>query len=395
MSSMRLLVLDEELIAGGVETLRIHLIPELAIHCEKLVWVLPAHGIKRLVCQMKLAPQIEIEPLHWPTLTPCGLLAALLRRVQKWIPRQWKKAISDWLRNTRIRQLANQHGCTHLLTTCVFSQPLPPPILPSFGIISDVNPAIPEPIRDNISKWVQKAHGIFSISDFTRHNLLRLNPGCESKVVTLHLAAPPSPTKDLRDQPKSFDFYYPAAPNPHKNHSVLFRACLNLAQAGIDFRLAISGPGTEGFLPGGHFDDGPMQEARDFLIQHAPLLGTRIVILGSLAPGEVSKVFAKARSIVLPSEYEGFGLPLVEALANGLPVICSDIAPFQELLDLYAARDMARIVRTGDCEQLAAAMSDFLINKEKVASTRVSTEQQMARWTWADAGRCCFKYLSA
>jgi glycosyltransferase involved in cell wall biosynthesis len=65
-----------------------------------------------------------------------------------------------------------------------------------------------------------------------------------------------------------------------------------------------------------------------------------------LSDAEVGNLLSRARAVLLPSHAEGFGLPLAEALASGVPALCSDIAAFREVggdvpeyldpLDLYA-----------------------------------------------------------
>ena len=49
----------------------------------------------------------------------------------------------------------------------------------------------------------------------------------------------------------------------------------------------------------------------------------------------LQSLYRNAKLLVLPSFYEGFGLPILEALHHNCPVICSDIAVFNELFDDY------------------------------------------------------------
>jgi glycosyltransferase involved in cell wall biosynthesis len=53
--------------------------------------------------------------------------------------------------------------------------------------------------------------------------------------------------------------------------------------------------------------------------------------LGYLRREEIPPLLAGARALLMPSLYEGFGMPIAEALACGCPVVCSDIAPFREI----------------------------------------------------------------
>ena len=57
----------------------------------------------------------------------------------------------------------------------------------------------------------------------------------------------------------------------------------------------------------------------------------RCVFIDSIPDNALRILYRNARALVFPSRYEGFGLPLLEAMANDCPVICSDIAVFHEI----------------------------------------------------------------
>jgi hypothetical protein len=138
--------------------------------------------------------------------------------------------------------LAKKYRCTLLLTGCIFDQPIRDVKLPVFGFVHVINPAHPSEARLNIARWVAEAQGIFGISDFTRQELQRAQPSQARKIHAIPLAAPQF--KNWKPRPpatRRFDFYYPAAATPHKNHLVLFHACVALPRLDLRFRLALSG----------------------------------------------------------------------------------------------------------------------------------------------------------
>ncbi len=67
------------------------------------------------------------------------------------------------------------------------------------------------------------------------------------------------------------------------------------------------------------------------VLERAPFMGKTVFEHGFLDDAALAQHLAGARALLFPSLAEGFGLPLVEGLAAGLPVICSDIPPFREL----------------------------------------------------------------
>ena len=65
-------------------------------------------------------------------------------------------------------------------------------------------------------------------------------------------------------------------------------------------------------------------------------LSDRVIFFGQASDGELADLYHHAIALVFPSLMEGFGLPALEALANGCPVICSDIPVFHEIVGEYA-----------------------------------------------------------
>jgi glycosyltransferase involved in cell wall biosynthesis len=76
---------------------------------------------------------------------------------------------------------------------------------------------------------------------------------------------------------------------------------------------------------------------------------------GYLPEPDLARVVAGAAAVVLPSWYEGFGLPALEALACGTPVVASDLPAHREVLG-----DQARLFPPGDGDALAAALAGVL-----------------------------------
>jgi glycosyltransferase involved in cell wall biosynthesis len=59
--------------------------------------------------------------------------------------------------------------------------------------------------------------------------------------------------------------------------------------------------------------------------------------LGYVPRGALPRLLREARALLMPSIYEGFGMPVAEAMAVGCPVVCSDIPPFREVAGSYPA----------------------------------------------------------
>lgn len=101
--------------------------------------------------------------------------------------------------------------------------------------------------------------------------------------------------------------------------------------------------------------------------------GDRVLNTGYLSDVDLRSVVAGAATLVLPSRDEGFGLPVLEALACNVSVVCSDVPALREV-----AGDQAHLVPVGDVEALAAAMTSALADPP-------SSEVLAARRTHASA----------
>jgi glycosyltransferase involved in cell wall biosynthesis len=78
-------------------------------------------------------------------------------------------------------------------------------------------------------------------------------------------------------------------------------------------------------------------------------------LLGRVTDDELTSLYAHAAVVCHPSEAEGFGMPVLEAMAFGIPVVAADIPPVREI-----AGGVARLVPPGDVEALADALTGAL-----------------------------------
>ncbi len=108
--------------------------------------------------------------------------------------------------------------------------------------------------------------------------------------------------------------------HPHKNWDRLLTAFQTLRERGHDLRLAVCG------LPGKSWDELRLK------IDQAEL-SERVHLLGWQPRDTVLTLFRFAEALVFPSTFEGFGMPVIEAMAAGAPVVCSDIPPLRETAD--------------------------------------------------------------
>jgi len=166
---------------------------------------------------------------------------------------------------------------------------------------------------------------------------------------------------------------YLAGHDVRKNVAGLVEAFATVAQADGDVALAIGGrlPDRPGPL---FFDPRPLIAALG--------LADRVRLIGWVEEADKPALYRGAACAVFASQYEGFGLPVLEALACGAPLVASNAASLPEL-----AGDAAFAPDPGDIAGLAGAILSCLVDESLAAELRRRGPQQAARFSWDQTAR--------
>jgi len=111
-------------------------------------------------------------------------------------------------------------------------------------------------------------------------------------------------------------------------------------------------------------------------------LKDQVLFIGPVADPDLPALYSGAALFVFPSLYEGFGLPVVEAMACGTPVICSNVASLPEV-----AGDAALLVDSLDVNKLAAAMRTVLTDGELREGMHGKGLVQAKKFSWEQTAR--------
>ncbi|AXB47088.1 glycosyltransferase family 4 protein [Amycolatopsis albispora] len=115
--------------------------------------------------------------------------------------------------------------------------------------------------------------------------------------------------------------------------------------------------------------------------QHG-LPADRLRVLGKLSDAELATALRGASVLAMPSLAEGFGLPVLEAMAAGVPVVHSDVPALVEV-----SGGAARVVPSGDVTALAAALREVLGSESLSATMRTQGLARSSEFSWRSAAR--------
>ena len=161
----------------------------------------------------------------------------------------------------------------------------------------------------------------------------------------------------LGDEEREPIILYPARPWPHKNHTRLFEAFATLHETRPQLRLVLTGGGLDRLEP----------------------LPEGVENLGSVPAEHLASLYRRAACLVYPSLYEGFGLPVLEAMACGCPVAASNAGAIPEV-----AGDAAVLFDPTDVEAMAEAMLEADTRREELRERGLV---RAARYTWDETAR--------
>src|SRR5229473_3029094 len=205
-----------------------------------------------------------------------------------------------------------------------------------------------------------RSQKLIAVSEATRADLFRFYRLPEASVVVVPHGVD-SALFDLRRVQLEPFVLCVSTLHPHKNIERLIRA---YARKKRDYRLVIAG--FRGFRA----------QAIEKLVNDLSL-GAEVQITGWIGREELYRLYDRALAFIYPSTFEGFGMPVLEAMAAGVPVACSDIAPLREV-----AGETALYFDPLEDDALAAAL-DRIVADEPLRARLAQAGRERARtFTW-------------
>ncbi len=291
-----------------------------------------------------------------------------------------------WFETTWLRKKVRSRGIRllhHVGGTIPALRPVP-----SVLTLHDLQPlALPENfgivkrnyLRTAIPRSVARAEAVVVPSDFVGRDVVERFDVESTQVVTVSagydlpvlLAVDdpqvPHDVAALVNDPEPY-FVYPAITHRHKDHATAIRAVAGARDAGTPVRLVLTG-GT-----------GPADAAVEELIGE---LGLEDLVwrLGRVERRVLELLVAQAEALLFPSRFEGFGIPVLEAMALGCPVIAADATAVPEV-----GGKAVVLVEPGNIEAWTRAIQDRVANVPERGDVAEAGRIQAAEFAWSRAG---------
>lgn len=159
-------------------------------------------------------------------------------------------------------------------------------------------------------------------------------------------------------------FLYPAITYPHKNHVFLLEAFGPAAARHPDARLVLTGGSAQ------------MEHAVHTTIDRLGI-ADQVDRLGRIPRGHLDALYQEATALVFPSRFEGFGIPLLEAMSRGCPAVAARATALPEV-----GGDAARLLPLGDVAAWTETLIELLEHPDRRAAAAEAGRARAREFDW-------------
>jgi glycosyltransferase involved in cell wall biosynthesis len=218
---------------------------------------------------------------------------------------------------------------------------------------------------------IRSASRIIAVSEATKQDILKYFPG-SSKIVVTPLGPTPLPEKAFKApkgvHPQDCFILSVGALGPRKNTLRVIKA----------LELVIEHPRLKLVLTGK--PDKTSSLIEDYI--HRNHLASRVILVGFLTETELAWCYAHAQALAFCSLYEGFGLPLLEAMTHQTPIIASKVSSIPEVLG-----DAGLYVDPYDIEDIAQKIESILEDSQLRNKLIARGSERVKDFSWENTAR--------
>jgi glycosyltransferase involved in cell wall biosynthesis len=260
----------------------------------------------------------------------------------------------------------------------------------AFHLFPDTASGGTQDYLSRVERALRRASRVVVPSEQTRRDLLDAYPFMAERVVTVPLGvdtgvfrpAPEGEVRAIRDRHGIEEPYllFLGGIERRKNLPSMLRAYASL---GDDVRpgLVLAGPAP-------HWHPEGSSLLRSALDDLAPRVRERVVVTGWVPERDTVALLTGAEALVYVSRYEGFGLPVLEAMACGTPVLTSAVSALPE-----TAGDAALLVDPDDVEAIAHGMRRILTDVSLRDGLRAAGTVRVTGFRWEETARSTARIL--
>jgi glycosyltransferase involved in cell wall biosynthesis len=224
-----------------------------------------------------------------------------------------------------------------------------------------------------LKRACHRAASIVTISEFSRGRIIEWSGVPPEKV--LNVGCGVDPAYCPLDEPRALPFSYLLCVSNRKRHKNEFRTVEAFARAGLSAEMKLV------------FTGNPTDELAEYIERQQ--VKPRVHFVGVVAEAQLPSLYRGAEALVFVSLYEGFGLPVLEAMACGTPVATANTSALPEV-----AGDAALLVDPTSVEQIAEAMGRIVNDNYLRQQLRSRGLAQAARFSWAETAARVQKLLA-
>ncbi len=293
----------------------------------------------------------------------------------KWLARLWHRAQLPLPINTFVGKVDLYHATDFVLPPLSkgIKSVLTVHDLSFVRVPESASPKLKQYLDDIVPRSIQRADHILADSQATKDDMIDLYNTPADKISVLlsgvdaRFQSSHQPLATLASK-----YNFPLKPyvlcvgtvQPRKNYERVITACRSLLDAGLDFNLLIAG--GKGWL------DAPIYDTINALN-----MGEKVHFLGFVDDDDLPSLYTHARCLAFPSLYEGFGLPILESMACGTPVLTSNISSLPEV-----AGDVAITLDPYDVNAISQGLKRLILNSPERDQRIVNGLNHVKQFTW-------------